>query len=204
MQFQLSLKPALPMAAALILAAGSVVSTSVSAEPRKYEIDSEHFSIGFMIGHIGYEQLLGMFLKGEGSFVYDEETTALTEGRVTIASNSVFTNHEERDDHVKGDDFLDVGDHESIVFEAGSLSSEDGKTGKLDGSLTMLGKTMPVVLDVTLNKAAKYPFGHEKYTLGISARTTIKRSEWGMDYGVDNNLVGDDVAIILEFEAIRQ
>lgn len=204
MKFQLSLRPALPVAAALMLAAGSVVSTSASSEPRKYEIDSEHFSIGFLIGHVGYEQLLGMFLKGEGAFVYDEETSALSEGRVTIVSNSVFTNHEERDEHVKGDDFLDVDDHESIVFEAGNLTSEDGTTGKLDGSLTMLGKTMPVVLDVTLNKAAKYPFGHEEHTLGISARTTIKRSEWGMGYGVEKNLVGDEVAIILEFEAIRQ
>jgi polyisoprenoid-binding protein YceI len=57
---------------------------------------------------------------------------------------------------------------------------------------------------VTLNKAAEYPFGHGEYTLGVSARTTIRRSEWRMTYGVERALVGDEVELIFEFEAIRE
>ncbi|GAA3949156.1 YceI family protein [Allohahella marinimesophila] len=174
------------------------------AEPRTYEIDPEHFSIGFMIGHVGYEKMLGMFLEGKGSFVYDESAKSLKSGTVTIQSDSLFTNHEKRDEHVKSDDFLNVDDYDTITFKAKELKTDDGKTGTLGGDLTMLGQTHPVELDVTLNKAAEYPFGHEEYTLGVSARTTIQRSKWGMEYGVENNLVGDDVDIILEFEAIRQ
>ncbi|MEC7378382.1 MAG: YceI family protein, partial [Pseudomonadota bacterium] len=68
----------------------------------------------------------------------------------------------------------------------------------------MLGQTRPVVLDVTLNKAAVYPFGHEEYTLGISASTTLKRSEWGMTYGIDQAMVGDEVTLRFGFEAIRE
>jgi len=69
------------------------------------------------------------------------------------------------------------------------------------GDLTMLGKTNPVTLDVTLNKAAVYPFGHEKYTLGISANTTLKRSDWGMTYGLEPAMVGDEVTLRFGFEA---
>ncbi len=185
-----------------ILALG--LAPAALAAPRTYEIDPEHFSIGFMIGHVGYEKMLGMFLEGQGSFVYDELTHDLKSGTVTIQSDSLFTNHQKRDEHVKSDDFLNVDDYGTITFKAGKLETEDGKTGTLSGTLTMLGQTHPVELDVTLNKAAEYPFGHEEYTLGISARTTLQRSKWGMDYGVEKNLVGDEVEVILEFEAIRQ
>ena len=101
----------LTAAALALCAAGTAV-----AEPERYEIDPDHFSIGFSIEHVGYADVLGMFLEGEGSFVYDEATRELSEGRVEIAADSVFTNHEERDGHVRGDDFLAVEDHPEIVL----------------------------------------------------------------------------------------
>ncbi|MGC3875235.1 YceI family protein [Halomonas sp. GXIMD04776] len=174
------------------------------AEPHTYRIDPEHFSIGFLIDHIGYQKQLGMFLEGEGEFVYDEQTQALSSGRVEIPAASLFTDHEKRDEHVLSDDFLNAQEYPSIVFEVTDFSAESDTQGMLTGDLTMLGETHPVSLDVTLNKAEKYPFGHKQYTLGLSARTTLARSEWGMDYGVDNGMVGDEVELIFELEAIRQ
>lgn len=174
------------------------------AEPQTYRIDPEHFSIGFLIDHIGYQKQLGMFLEGEGEFVYDEQTQTLSSARVEIPAASLFTNHEERDEHVLSDDFLDAEKYPAIVFEATDFKAESDTQGSLTGDLTMLGETHPVTLDVTLNKAEKYPFGHKQYTLGLSARTTLSRSEWGMTYGVDNGMVGDEVALIFEFEGIRQ
>ena len=72
------------------------------------------------------------------------------------------------------------------------------------GNLTLLGQTHRVELAVTLNKRAEYPFGHGRETLGISARTTLLRSQWGMDYGVADGLVGDEVVLQFELEGIRQ
>lgn len=187
------------------LTAGLVLGGAPAlAEPHTYRIDPEHFSIGFLIEHVGYEKLLGMFLEGEGQFVYDAQTQELSSGRVEIASASLFTNHEERDEHVESSDFLAVEEYPTIVFEATEFTAEDDRHGTLTGNLTMLGETHPVTLDVMLNKAAEYPFGHEQYTLGVSARTTLSRSDWGMTYGVDNGMIGDEVKLILEFEAIRQ
>ncbi|QEA39360.1 YceI family protein [Pistricoccus aurantiacus] len=186
----------------LLIALGA--APSAWAEKRTYEIDPEHFSIGFSVSHVGYADVIGLFIEGSGEFVYDEATQTLHEGRVEIAADSVFTGHEERDEHVRDKDFLDVDDASTIVFVARELTTDSPTTGTLEGDLTLLGETHPITLDVTLNKAARYPFGHKEYTLGISATTVIERSRWGMDYAVDNGLVGDEVAVRLEFEAIRQ
>jgi polyisoprenoid-binding protein YceI len=175
------------------------------ADAREFVIDPDHFGISFRVRHIGYADTLGMFLRAQGRFVYDETTRTLHSGRVVVDTRSVFTNHERRDAHVRNDDFLDVEAHPEAVFEAGALRLDEQGKGTLRGTLTLLGQTREVVLDVRLNKAADYPFpiGLAKYTLGISASTTLKRSEWGMSYAVDNGLVGDEVHMVFEIEANR-
>lgn len=189
------------VAASLLL---MLMTATAAAEPQEFVIDPEHFSIGFLTEHVGYNDVLGMFLEGSGRFVYDEENRDLTSGKIVIESASVFTNHEERDEHLRKDDFLDAAEHSEIVFEVTGFETTSENTGKVTGDLTMLGETHPVTLDVTLNKTGVYPFGHEEYVLGASARTTLERSKWGMTYGVEEDLVGDEVDLILEFEAIRQ
>lgn len=194
-----------------LLAAGVLLAAlgagPAAAEPRSYTIDPDHFSIGFQVEHLGYADVIGMFLKAKGSFVYDEATRTLSSGRVVVAADSVFSNHAARDRHVKDSDFLDAGRHPEIVFEATGFepTMENGGRveGRLNGRLSLLGQTHPVTLEVSLNKAATYPFGHRKHTLGISARTALQRSQWGMDYGVKNGMVGDEVLLSFEFEATR-
>lgn len=176
---------------------------NLQAEPRQYTIDPEHFAIQFGINHLGYETVLGFFLKAEGQFQYDAEAGTVPSGKVTVASDSVFTNHEERDHHVRSSDFLSADKYPMIVYQVTGFEKTGDNTGKLRGDLTLRGQTHPVTLMVTLNKAAVYPFGHESYTLGLSAHTTIKRSEWGMTYALDPLLVGDEVELRFEFEAIR-
>jgi polyisoprenoid-binding protein YceI len=201
-----------PLRSASVIAAAVLGLTSpVSfAEPRNYAIDPEHFSIAFQVDHVGYADVIGLFLKASGSFTYDEATRQLSAGRVVVMASSVFSNHTARDRHVRDEDFLNAGKHPEIVFEATAFrvnEGPDGTTGKLsgqlDGMLSLLGQTHPVTLDVSLNKAASYPFGHRKHTLGISARTTLKRSQWGMNYGVERGMVGDEVKLSFELEALR-
>lgn len=175
-----------------------------SAEMAGWEIDSEHFSIAFEAGHIGYQQQMGFFLEASGNFRYDTETKELSAGRVEVVADSIFSNNGARDNHLKGRDFLNARRNPLIVFEATEFVSNGNDTGTLSGNLTMIGETHPVELEVSLNKLARYPFGHRKETLGISASATINRSQWGMDYGVANDMVGDLVRLRFEFEAIRQ
>ena len=173
------------------------------AEPREFEIDPEHLTIAFLVHHIGYANTLGQFLEAEGSFRYDEATKSLSDLEVTIEADSVFSNHKKRDKHVRGRDFLNVDKHPEIIFVGTGAKASSDSSGTVTGNLTILGVTKPVSLAVTLNKSGQYPFG-DNYVLGISARTTIKRSDFGMTYSVDNGWVGDEVEVIIELEAIRQ
>lgn len=189
---------------ALAVPAALALSPAAVAEPKTFVIDDEHFSIVFEIMHIGYAPVMGMFREVEGEFVYDEEARELSSGQLVFKSDSVYTNHKKRDDHVRGNDFLNTEEYPEITFTVTGFETTGENTGKVTGDLEMLGQTNPVVLDVTLNKAAVYPFGHEEYTLGISASTTLKRSDWGMTYGLDQNMVGNEVTLRFGFEAIRE
>lgn len=201
-------RPKALLAAALL---ACVATTGPArAEPREFVIDPEHFSVAFRAGHVEFSRVLGMFLHADGRFVYDEATRTLESGTVTIRSDSVFTNHEARDEHLRGDDFLDASDHPEIVFEASAYEPGGGeREGRLSGELTLLGETHPVTLDVTLHRIGEYPLGGgllggKPYVLGATVHGTIERSRWGMTYGVEDDLVGDTVELILEFEARRQ
>ncbi|TVS11073.1 MAG: YceI family protein [Wenzhouxiangella sp.] len=187
------------------LSASALLGFSLAqAEPREFEIDPEHFSVGFLVSHIGYKQQLGMFREAEGHFVWDEDANELHSGEVVIQADSVFTNHDRRDRHLRSGDFLHARRHGAIRFEATHWEPREENSGTLRGELSLLGQTHPVDLDVTINRRAEYPFGHEEYTVGMSARTTIQRSQWGMSYALEDGLVGDDVELILEFEAIAR
>ena len=181
--------------------AQALFAAGAYAEAADWQIDPDHFSIAFEAEHIGYQQQLGFFLEGSGQFRFDPETDVLSSGRVEIVSDSLFSNHDARDNHLKGRDFLNARRHALIVFEVSEYFADDGV---LRGNLTMLDETHPVDLKVVVNKQAVYPFGHRKETLGISASAAILRSQWGMDYGVANNMVGDEVTLRFEFEAIQK
>lgn len=182
----------------------ALVSTGAVAAPKTYKLDPDHTTVAFLVDHLGYSRILGSFFKVEGGFTYDEDTQTLTNLRVTVHSDYVYSAHKARDEHVRGKDFLDAKAHPEMVFTADGGTPESRNSGKVVGQLTLLGQTHPLTLDVTLNKSGVYPFGHKRHTLGISARASLDRSEYGMTYGVAAGMVGDKVDIIIETEAIRQ
>jgi polyisoprenoid-binding protein YceI len=192
------------MRIALLLLFAIIVAPAARAEPATYRIDPEHFSIAFLIEHIGYARMIGQFTQASGEFVYDEQAQQLRSGNVEVHAASVSTHHGPRDEHVRSGDFLAAEKFPVIRFVAREFRPVGDSRGTLRGDLTMLGQTHPVELEVKLNKAATYPFGHGKHTLGISAQTTLQRSRWGMTYGVANRMVGDDVELLFELEAIKQ
>ncbi len=178
--------------------------TSLKAEPLDYVIDPEHFSVGFLVDHIGYAKILGMFLKAEGRFTFDEQEQSITNLYVQIDTMSVFTNHKKRDSHLRGPDFLNAREFPVMTFKGDLIEQTGAKTGKIIGPLSLIGQSFPLTLDFTWNKNEIYPFGHRKPTIGISARGTFRRSAYGMSYAVGNGWVGDNIDIIIEFEAYQK
>jgi len=192
------------LATMAVLAIPAMGMTSAAyAEPHEYKLDPDHTSIGFLVGHVGYDKVLGMFLESAGSFTYDEATQTLSDVVITVETESVFTNHEKRDQHLRSPDFLNSREFPEMVFTVTKAEKISDTAGKVHGELELIGLKKPIVLDVTFNKAGEYPF-NDSYAIGISARGSFKRSDFGMMYGVDNGWVGDEVEMIIEFEAIRQ
>ena len=120
---------------------------------------------------------------------------------------SVDTGHAARDGHLRGKDFLDVTRFPRMTFTATSMKPRDARSFIITGELELLGRRRPVTLEATLNKSERYPIGPplmKPWVIGVSARGRLKRSEFGMTYGVANGLVGDDVELIIELEARRK
>ena len=199
-------RPLHAMILTVLLAFGAA---RAEAAPESYRFDPDHVSIGFLVDHIGYAKVLGMFRESEGSFRFDRETRQLSDLRVTINSASVFTNHDKRDEHLRGPDFLNAAEFPEISFRMTGSAPVGERSGTVTGDLTILGVTRPVTLEVLWNKSDSYPFGggllsQPNFVTGISARGSFKRSAFGMMYAVENGWVGDSVELISEVEAIRQ
>jgi len=198
-----------PFRNALALCAFVALAAPVHAKPAKYEIDPEHFVVGFLVHHVGYSKVLGMFRKASGTYVFDEEAAALSNVKIVVDTDSVFTNHQKRDDHLRSADFLNASEFPKMTFTADAARRTGDRTFAIEGRLELLGRTHPVTLEATWNKSAEYPFstsllGGKQYRMGVSARGSFKRSAFGMKYGVDNGWVGDEVHLVIEFEARRE
>jgi polyisoprenoid-binding protein YceI len=190
--------------AVAVVLAGALQPLPARAAAQRYVIDPNHMAIAFLISHVGFARTMGQFTKAQGSFVFDDEKPAVSDIDVRIDAASVNTQHQARDDHLRKEDFLWVEKFPEITFRGTSAKQTGPRTGEITGDLTIRGVTKPVTLDVTWNKSGEYPFGDKHWAAGFSARTTIKRSDYGMTYALTGGLVGDEVDIILEFEAIRQ
>ena len=188
----------------VIVSASFLVTGALAAQPARYELDPAHTTIAFLVEHAGYAKTLGQFLRSSGGYAFDDATGALSDVRVVVDTESVDTHHEARDRHLKSGDFLASESHREMTFTAAGAQRTGESTFVVTGELTLLGVRRPLTLEATVNKSAPYPFGDRAAVMGVSARGTLKRSEFGMTYGVADDLVGDDVEILIEIEARRQ
>ncbi len=193
--------------APLALCAHLLLPGAAQAQAAKYELDPDHTTVAFLVDHIGYAKILGMFRSVRGSYSFDEATATLTNVRIEVETGSVFSNQRKRDDHLKGPDFLNSSQFPRMVFTASSAKRTSDRQFEITGQLELLGKSQPLTLQATWNKSAESPLGgplRKPYVMGVSARGSFKRSAYGMNYAVANGWVGDEVPLIIEFEAVRQ
>lgn len=175
-----------------------VAPASASAEQVKVEfsLDGAHSSIVYGIKHMGVGKFWGRFDSMSGKFYLDEAGTTVLGAEITVKADSISTGVKNRDDHLKSADFFSVAEFPDITFK-GASASEAGKD-VLKGTVTMLGKTVPVEAKITHAASAANPRGGS--IGGLEARFTIKRSDFGMKYGIDNGALGDEVEMIVGLE----
>jgi polyisoprenoid-binding protein YceI len=191
-------RPFISAALALTL----VVPLSALAADETYVIEPVHSQPIFEVQHMGgFSMQRGSFGKVSGKVVLDR---AAHKGSVdvTIDTSSIHTISDKLDTHVKGEDFFNVAKYPTMTFKSSNLTFDGDKLVAMDGELTMIGVAKPVSLKLTSFLCGEHPF-NKKPMCGAEATATIKRSEWGMKYGIPK-AVGDDVKITLPIEAYRE
>ncbi len=181
------------------LMAGGLGMSAAQAAPAHFTLESPHTQIIFSVSHLGFSHSYGKFTGYSGNIVFDPEAPASSSVDVSIDAKSLELNDAKWNEHVRGADFLDAEKFPTITFKSTKIDVTGDKTANITGDLTIHGVTKPVVLAATLNKFDKHPMSG-KQVAGFSATASIKRSDFGVSYGLPN--VGDDLKIIIEVETV--
>lgn len=172
----------------------------------KWSIDPTHSEVSFKVKHLMISTVTGQFKKfnlvGETE-TDDFNTTKKIEFTADI--DSIDTNNEQRDAHLKSADFFNAEQHSQIIF-SGSKYEGEGEDGKLYGNLTIAGITQPMKLDVEFGGIVIDPYGQTK--AGFTVTGKISRREFGITYGTVTEtggvLLGDEIKINAEIQLVKQ
>lgn len=184
-----------PLRVALVLALTVAISPLVIAAP-KFKIDPVMSAVIFKIKHLGISDAYGRFNEITGTYTIDAEDPAKSSIEVTIPAASVDTNNKKRDDHLRGSDFFKVKQFPNITFKSTSIKAAGKGKFKITGEVTLLGKTKTVECDLVHTGDGKGFKGETRS--GYQATMTIKRSEFGMTYGLKN--MGDEVTLTISIQ----
>ena len=169
-----------------------------AAVAEDFVIDPIHSSVIFKIGHAGASEFIGRFNQISGELKFDEKNLKECRIQATVKAASVDTNNENRDKHVRAEDFLHAESHPDIVFEATGFEKGKGKdTYTVKGKLSLRGVTKD--LEVTARKigAGEYPAGMKR--VGFSCTFSIQRSDFGLPFPTET--VGNAVEITVTISA---
>ena len=164
--------------------------------------DPVHSDISFKVRHMGVGRVRGTFALSSARLTIDDSGAPGARVSAVIDAASVRTGNEQRDQHVRSADFLDVEKYPAIEFTSTGVRDFDGETFTLIGELTLHGVTRPVELAAEFLGVVPDPSGVER--TGFSATTTVSRAAFGVDiqlgFGVGNVVVADDIEIAIEIE----
>ncbi len=181
----------------------NTAGTTIPAAGR-YEIDPAHSSVSFQVRHLGLSKVRGGFDRFTGTIEIAEDATD-SSVEVSLEAASFSTGAEDRDNHVKGADFLDVDNHPTLTFRSTDVR-QDGDDWKVDGELSVKGVSRPVTLDVEFEGAGADPWGNGR--IAFSATTEINRDDWGITWNqtleTGGVLVGKTVKITIDVQAVAQ
>ena len=170
-----------------------------------WTVDATHSTIGFAVKHMGIANVRGEFTEFEGTLeVGDDLASSSARGSVKVASIS--TGEEQRDAHLRSEDFFNVDEFPEILFESTLVDAIDDESTSVVGNLTMHGVTQEVRLKAVVQGTDIDPAGKER--AGLEAVGVLKRSDFDMKFnqalGSGNVLVGDKVNMSLDISAVRQ
>lgn len=181
----------------LILALALCTTTSAADT---YTVDNGHSSVMFRIKHKNVSYTYGRFNTMSGSWTLDDTNPKNSKVELVIDAKSIDTNSPKRDGHLRSPDFFSVKQFAKITFKSKTVKKTAKDTYSVTGDLTLHGVTKSVTIKMTKVGEATDPKAGK--LSGCEAVFTIKRSDYGMSYGM--GAIGDEVKLWVSVEGVKK
>lgn len=183
-----------------ILLAALVMSASSFAQT--WSLDKSHAKLGFTVSHMMVSDVDGMFKDFDATIKSSKPDFSDAVINMTAKTNSVFTDNEQRDAHLRSADFFDAEKNPAITFKSKSIKKNGNNKYKLSGDLTMHGVTKTVILDMIYKGQVAHPMS-KKQVAGFKVTGTVKRSDFKLAESTPNAMLGDEVVILANGEFVQ-
>jgi len=171
-----------------------------------YKLDPTHTRLGFVARHAMVTKVRGQFNQFSGTLEINAEDPSKSSAEISIDVASVTTGNQDRDTHLRTNDFFDVPNFPTWTFKSTSAEKVGEDTYRLTGDLTIKDTTKPITIDFEHTGAAKDPWGNTR--IGFEGRTTVNRKDWGIGWNValeaGGVLVGEKVTLELDVSAVKE
>lgn len=174
-----------------------------AAEPVTYKVDPSHSAVSFTIRHF-VSNVPGRFKDFEGVIQHDKQKPEASSVNFMVQAASIDTDNNDRDEHLRGEDFFDVQKFPTLTFASTSVKATDANNLEVTGDLTLHGVTRRVTIPVEFLGSVKGPRGEKA---GFETRFTVNRKDYGIVWNrvLDAGpVLGDDVKVTISIEADRQ
>jgi len=194
------MKPASRRLLLLALLATAIVAAA-PARAADYVIDTakSHASINFRIKHLGFSWLTGRFNEFSGTFTFDEAHPEASKVKVEVDTESIDSNHAERDKHLRSKEFLDTATYPTATFESTGVKVNGDKV-TITGNLTLHGVTKPIEIAAERVGGGDDPWGG--FRQGFTGTTRIPLKDFGINF--DLGPASQEVELTLNIEGVRQ
>jgi polyisoprenoid-binding protein YceI len=177
-----------------LIAASALMLFAFKPAESTWLVDKAHSRLGFSVSHLTVSEVEGSFKNFDAKITASGEDLNDAVLELTGQVNSINTENDQRDTHLKGPDFFDAAKFASITFKSKSFKKVADSKYKIKGDFTMHGVTKPVELDAVC-KFGMNPMS-KKNIVGMKVTGTIKRTEFGVGASTPDAMVGDEVAIL--------
>ncbi len=192
------------LVAVLALAAAPLLAQTPPSQPGThdasrvvagdYTVDTGHTQVLFTVNHLGFTEYTGQFTQPTGSLTLDPANAANDKVEISFPIEQVSTTVPGLNTHLKSADFFDAAKFPTGKFVSTKVTVS-GETATIEGNLTLKDVTKPVVLAARFVGAGNAPMGAKKPYVGFAATTSIKRSDFGISYGIP--MVSDKVDLVI-------
>ncbi len=182
----------------------AIAFTSAATYAQTWTADKAHAKVGFTVTHLMLTEVDGNFKNYDAKITASKPDLSDAIVELTADVNSINTENERRDNHLKSPDYFDAAKYPTITFKSTSFQKVDGKKYKMMGNLTMHGVTKPVTLDAVLTGPVTMdsPRGKQEKA-GLRLSGTLKRSDFGVG-ATSTAVVSDEVELKATGEFAKQ